>query len=290
MEVRIMALKKKSDDLGFQDTINEIEDSELRQLDLDAPNVAEDGLIHNEPMLYGYYDKETGTLHNKFTYREMDGRDEEAINKAEVRSNGAKLANVLVERCVTEIGDFKKSELGTKNWGNFVRQLCGGDLDYMMLKIRELSKGSTITFTHKCPNCGAKLITEMECSEFNATKFEGDSTDIPFELPRGYKDKRGVIHKKGTIRIANGFDREVVTPLYRKNKTVAVNKLFLRTISFDDTPVNEDCIKAMSLRDRDYLEKLIEDKSFGIDMTFDGIRCEVCDTDLSETQGQSDFF
>ena len=286
-----MALKKKTDDLGFQDTINEIEDSELRQLDLDAPNVAEDGFIHDEPMLYGYYDEETGTLHNTFTYREMDGRDEEAINKAEVKSNGAKLANVLVERCVTEIGTFKKSEMGTKNWGNFVRKLCGGDLDYMMLKIRELSKGSTVTFTHKCPNCGAKLITEMECSEFNATKFEGDSIHIPFELPRGYKDKKGVIHKKGTIRIANGFDREVVTPLYRKNKTVAVNKLFLRTLELDDgTPVNEDCIKNMSLRDRDYLEKLIADNSFGIDMTFDGIRCEVCDTDLSETQGQSDFF
>ena len=286
-----MALKKKTDDLGFQDTINEIEDSELRQLDLDAPNVAEDGCIHDEPMLYGYYDEETGTLHNTFTYREMDGRDEEAINKAEVKSNGAKLANVLVERCVTEIGEFKKSEMGAKNWGNFVRKLCGGDLDYMMLKIRELSKGSTVTFTHKCPNCGAKLITEMECSEFSATKFDGDSIHIPFELPRGYKDKKGVIHKTGTIRIANGFDREVVTPLYRKNKTVAVNKLFLRTITLDDgTPVNEDCIKNMSLRDRDYLEKLVADHSFGIDMSFDGIRCEVCDTDLSETQGQSDFF
>ena len=143
----------------------------------------------------------------------------------------------------------------------------------------------------KCPNCGAKLITEMECSEFSATKFDGDSIHIPFELPRGYKDKKGVIHKKGTIRIANGFDREVVTPLYRKNKTVAVNKLFLRTIELDDgTPVNEDCIKNMSLRDRDYLEKLISDNSFGIDMTFDGIRCEARDTDLSETQGQSDFF
>ena len=286
-----MALKKKTDDLGFQDTINEIEDSELRQLDLDTPNVAEDGFIHDEPMLYGYYDEETGTLHNTFTYREMDGRDEEAINKAEVKSNGAKLANVLVERCVTEIGEFKKSEMGAKNWGNFVRKLCGGDLDYMMLKIRELSKGSTVTFTHKCPNCGAKLITEMECSEFSATKFEGKSIHIPFELPRGYKDKRGVIHKTGTIRIANGFDREVVTPLYRKNKTVAVNKLFLRTITLDDgTPVNEECIKNMSLRDRDYLEKLVADHSFGIDMSFDGIRCEVCDTDLSETQGQSDFF
>ena len=286
-----MALKKKTDDLGFQDTINEIEDSELRQLDLDTPNVAEDGYIHDEPMLYGYYDEETGILHNTFTYREMDGRDEEAINKTEVKTNGAKLANVLVERCVTEIGEFKKSEMGTKNWGMLIRKLCGGDLDYMMLKIRELSKGSTVTFTHKCPNCGAKLITEVECSDFKKTKFSGDSVYIPFDLPRGYKDKNNIIHKRGTIRIADGFDRESITPLYAKNKAVATTKLFLRTMSLEDgTPVSEECIKRMSLRDRDYLEKLIEENSFGIGMEFEDLRCSNCNNDLSDVQAHSDFF
>ena len=286
-----MALKKKTDDLGFKDTVNEIEDSELRQLDLDTPNVAEDGCIHDEPMLYGYYDEETGTLHNTFTYREMDGRDEEAINKTEVKTNGAKLANVLVERCVTEIGEFKKSEMGTKNWGMLIRKLCGGDLDYMLLKIRELSKGSTVTFTHKCPNCGAKLITEVECSDFKKTKFSGDSVYIPFDLPRGYKDKNNIIHKKGTIRIADGFDRESITPLYAKNKAVATTKLFLRTMSLEDgTPVSEECIKRMSLRDRDYLEKLIEENSFGIGMEFEDLRCSNCNNDLSDVQAHSDFF
>ena len=286
-----MALKKKTDDLGFKDTVNEIEDSELRQLDLDTPNVAEDGYIHDEPMLYGYYDEETGILHNTFTYREMDGRDEEAINKTEVKTNGAKLANVLVERCVTEIGEFKKSEMGTKNWGMLIRKLCGGDLDYMMLKIRELSKGSTVTFTHKCPNCGAKLITEVECSDFKKTKFSGDSVYIPFDLPRGYKDKNNIIHKRGTIRIADGFDRESITPLYAKNKAVATTKLFLRTMSLEDgTPVSEECIKRMSLRDRDYLEKLIEENSFGIGMEFEDLRCSNCNNDLSDVQAHSDFF
>ena len=286
-----MALKKKTDDLGFKDTVNEIEDSELRQLDLDTPNVAEDGYIHDEPMLYGFYDEETGILHNTFTYREMDGRDEEAINKTEVKTNGAKLANVLVERCVTEIGEFKKSEMGTKNWGMLIRKLCGGDLDYMMLKIRELSKGSTVTFTHKCPNCGAKLITEVECSDFKKTKFSGDSVYIPFDLPRGYKDKNNIIHKRGTIRIADGFDRESITPLYAKNKAVATTKLFLRTMSLEDgTPVSEECIKRMSLRDRDYLEKLIEENSFGIGMEFEDLRCSNCNNDLSDVQAHSDFF
>ena len=286
-----MALKKKQDDLGFNDAVNSIEEESARQIDLDTPIVDEDGVVHNEPMLYGYFDEETGILHNTFSYREMDGRDEEAINKTEVSSNGAKLANVLVERCVTEIGEFKKSDLGTKAWGDFIRNLCGGDLDYMMLKIRALSKGNTVTFTHKCPNCGTKLITEVNCDEFKTNKFEGKSIYIPFELPRGYKDKNNNIHKSGTIKLANGYDREVITPLYRKNKAVAVTRLLLRTMKLEDgTPVSEECIKRMSLKDRDYLEKLVEDNSFGIDMSFDDIKCSSCGADLSEVQGRSDFF
>ena len=286
-----MSLKKVTDNAGFKDAVDEVDESELRQIDTTTPLTSEDGCIHGEKMLYGYFDEETGTLYDTFSYREMDGRDEEAINKSEVKTNGAKLANVLVERCVTEIGVFKKSEMGTKAWADFVRKLCGGDLDYMMVKIRELSKGDTVTFSHKCPRCGTKLTTEMKCSDFEVTPFEGKSIYIPFELPRGYKDKNGNIHKTGTVRLANGYDREVITPLYAKNRAVATTKMLMRIMQFDDeTPLNEDCLRSMSLRDRDYLEKLVSDNSFGIEMKFDELKCPSCGNDLSSVQGSSDFF
>ena len=290
-----MGLKKANkdvvkDDLGFNEAVNQIEEESYRNIDNDSPVVSEDGFIHDVPMLYGFYDENTGILHNTFTYREMDGRDEEAINKNDVKSNGAKVSNILVERCVSEIGTFKKSEMGTKEWGAFVRNLAGGDIDFMCLKIREISKGSTVTFTQVCPRCGSKMITEMECNEFQTKKFEGETPYIPFNLPRGYKDKLNKIHKKGTIRLANGFDREVVAPLMAKNKAVAITKLLLRTMNLDDdTPVSEDCIRCMSVRDRDYLEKVIEEKGFGVDMSFEGIKCS-CGMDLSDVRGQSDFF
>lgn len=290
MEVLKMALKKKSDDLGFQDTIDEIEEEGYRQLDPNSPITSEDGYVHGEPMLYGYKDKETGILHNTFTYREMDGRDEEAIQKAEVRSNGAKLTNTLVERCVLEIGDFSKKEMGSKKWGDFIRNLNSGELDYMMLKIREISKGSEITFSHKCPRCGTKLDTVMEISDFKCTEFGGEE-EIPFELIRGYKDKNGVIHKKGFIRLTNGYDREIITPLMMKNKANAITTLITRVVTFDDgTPVFSDNVKAMSVRDRSYLEKLINDSTYGIDMSFDDVHCPSCDADLSEERYTSDFF
>src|SRR5574344_1359190 len=146
MEVIIMAGLKKANGNGneVEKVVSSIENEYSPELG--DVSVAEDGCVHDEPLLAGYIDPETGIRHSTFTYREMNGKDEEAINKADVRSNGGKLVNVLIERCVTEIGDLTKKEVGTKKWGEIVRSMYGGDPDYMAFKIRELSKGKEIEF------------------------------------------------------------------------------------------------------------------------------------------------
>ena len=61
----------------------------------------------------------------------------------------------------------------------------------MAMKVRQLSKGNDITFTHKCPNCKATLKTIVGIDEFEVTPFNGMYT-YGFELPgRGYKDSKG---------------------------------------------------------------------------------------------------
>ena len=44
----------------------------------------------------------------------------------------------------------------------------------------------------------------------------------------------------------------------------------------------------MSLRDRDILEKIIKENTFGIDTNID-IMCDSCGTDISGEVGQSNF-
>lgn len=197
----------------LEKVVSQIESENVRTLN-DEIEVGEDGLVHDVPLLAGYVDKD-GVLHTTFTYREMNGKDEEAISKADVRQNGAKMVNVLVERCVTQIGTLTKKECGAR-WGTVVRELLGGDLDYMAFKIRELSKGKEVEFIHKCPNCGTKLTTIVSTDEFQIKPYMGQSA-IDFSLVRGYKDGRGELHKDGIIRLPNGFDREIVTPLFKKN-------------------------------------------------------------------------
>lgn len=283
-----MAIKKvKQNENEVSKVVEDIEQQDIRTLNEDI-SVSEDGLVHDEPMLAGYTDPETGIRHNTFTYREMNGRDEEAINKADVRGNGARIVNVLIERCVTEIGTLTKKDLGSRKWAEVVRSLYGGDLDYMALKIRELSKGKDIEFQHVCPYCKQKLTTVVSTDEIGIREFNGmDITE--FSLPRGYRDKKGGVHKDGSLRVLNGLDRELVFPLFKKNSATATTQLITRLIKFSDgTPVLADQVSNMSVRDREYLEKLIGENNFGIDTNIELV-CSACGEDISGEMGTSNF-
>ena len=269
----------------LEKVVSQIESENVRTLN-DEIEVGEDGLVHDVPLLAGYVDKD-GVLHTTFTYREMNGKDEEAISKADVRQNGAKMVNVLVERCVTQIGTLTKKECGVK-WGTIVRELLGGDLDYMAFKIRELSKGKEVEFIHKCPNCGTKLTTIVSTDEFQIKPYMGQSA-IDFSLVRGYKDGRGELHKDGIIRLPNGFDREIVTPLFKKNPSTAMTMMLTRLIAFNDGAlVTQNLVNEMTLRDREILEKIIKENTFGIDTNIE-IVCSSCGQDISGEVGQSNF-
>lgn len=280
-----MATKRiKTDEL--EDVVEQIAVEEMREL-TDVV-VAEDGYIHDVPMLAGYIDPETGEVHNTFSYREMTGVDEEAINKSDIRANGARVTNTIIERCVNQIGTIKKKEVGTVKWGMLIKELYSGDLDYMSLKIREISKGTEVKFTHVCPECKAKLNTIVDTSEFGINPFNGEFSKR-FTLPRGYKDKNGVVHTEGTMRLVNGLDRELIVPKLKKNQAEAKTILLTRLITFDgDVVLTNDNVRHMTLRDREYLEELLGEDVFGVDSSVEVI-CYNCGADLSDKVGESNF-
>lgn len=280
-------LKKANGTDEIEKVVSEIENENMRSLN-DSFEMDENGIVRDIPLLAGYVDKD-GILYDTFSFREMNGKDEEAINKADVRSNGGRLVNVLVERCVVAIGTLTKKECGTAKWGEIIRSMLGGDLDYMAFKIRELSKGTEVEFQHKCPNCGAKLTTVVNTDEFEIKPFKGQN-NIEFSLPRGYKDGKGEIHKDGVIRLPNGYDREIVTPLFKKNGSTALSLLLTRLITFNDGAlVTQQYVSNMVLRDRDILEKIIQENAFGISTEFDLV-CDNCGQDISGEASQSNFF
>ena len=249
--------------------------------------VNEDGESERFNMLAGYID-EDGNLHTSFTVREMTGRDEEAISKGDVRQNGAKLVTTLLERCVTSIGSLTKKEVGSEKWKDIIRSLYVGDQDYILIKLRELSMGGEIEVNHTCPNCKESLKTLLDVSELDVEPFKGQRV-VPFSLPKGYKDKKGVVHKSGTMRLPTGLDREVLTPLAKTNLAKAETTMLTRLCKFNDGAyIDEDVMGSLSIRDREYLQKLLQKHIFGIRLETEVV-CDTCGETFVGTFNASNF-
>ena len=286
-----MALKKVQDDTAkdVQKVLNDIEDEKMQKMDT-STSTDEEGIVRNVPLLAGIEYK--GEILDTFSYREMNGRDEEAINKNDVRSNGAKFALTLVERCVIDIGGVSKKEIGIAEWKKLIRKALSGDITYMLMKIRQLALGDEVEISSKCPRCQTKLhsVTSVSELEEDIIPFNG-SFEIPFELPnRGYVDIQGNTHKTGTLRIPNGEDIEILIPDMAKNIASGTSLLLTRCMTFDDgTKPMKDRVSMMGTRDRNYLENLLEENSFGFKDTIE-VTCVNCGEVMEVRVGSSTNF
>lgn len=244
--------------------------------------------IHD--LLAGYVDKD-GVCHKTFTIREMTGADEEYIHRADIKSNGARVITALLSRCVLSVGTLTKKSVGNpKEWENIFKEMLSGDRDIIMLAIRRESVGDTIEVTHTCPNpdCKAKLKTMVSLDELVINEFDG-IREIPFELPKGYKDRKGEFHKKGIMRRPNGLDGELLTPLAKNNLAKAETTLLTRICRFEDgTHIDESIMSGLTKRDRDYLLSVLNDHPMGVDMTVD-VMCDRCGEYFKGNLNQSNF-
>lgn len=238
--------------------------------------------------LKGYKD-ENGVIHTEFEYREMNGTDEEAIAKPKVKSSGSMITRVLLERCILRIGTIEKSSVKPSEWTDIIQSLAIGDQDFAMLKIREISLGEEFEVTHKCPTCKTKINSVFTLDELPLVPYNG-LEEVEFELPRGYKDKDGKIHKTGVMRHATGLDREVLDKMVSQNPSMANTLLLARCIkSLGTAPITDDLLRNLSMKDRNYLFALIRDISFGYDVSDFEIECPNCERELNISFNQTDF-
>lgn len=273
---------------NISDIVAEIEDEGMARMH-DIP-VSEDGNVYDVPLLAGYVDPETGVHHTTFSYREMTGRDEEALGKTEIQANPGRILCTLVERCTIAIGSINKKDVTPQEWSKIIRRLTNGDLNFMVFKIRELSKGKIIEFTYKCRHCRKELHLEVSTDEFDVIPFV--DFEKPFELTKGVVDRDGNVHKTGVIRCINGADLEMVTPMFKRNEASAMSLLLSRVIKMDDEGegfhlTNRD-VTNMTIGDRDYLKRMLEDLRFGISLNTEVV-CDNCGEYQDAEVGSSDF-
>ena len=98
----------------FADSIKEIADSHSEG-SFDEEKVYD--------LLAGYVDKD-GVCHKTFTIREMTGADEEYVNRADIKSNGAKITTALLSRCVQSVGTLTRKSVGNpKDWEDIFKKM-----------------------------------------------------------------------------------------------------------------------------------------------------------------------
>lgn len=242
-----------------------------------TPNFEEEVVEKTYKLLAGYKD-ENGIIHNTYTMREMTGKDEEAISRPDVKGNPCRAASVLLARVCTSIGSLTpRSVGGYDKWEKLIKNLYVGDQDIMFITNRKLSYGSTVSVTHQCPNeqCKRKLETEFDLDELEIIDFKGER-EIAFNLPKGYTDKKGNKHNEGILRLPTGLDREVLIPVARTNVAKANTSMLTRLCTFKDGyPIDDDVMAALTVRDREYLNTLLQENLFGVKTEID-VMCPDC--------------
>jgi hypothetical protein len=96
----------------------------------------------------------------------------------------------------------------------------------------------------------------------NATARLGFQTEIEFELPKGYLDDAGTLHRRGTMRLATAADEilPLRDPRVQQNEAYAVIIILARVITRLGTltDLHTGVIEGLYASDLAYLQRLYE--------------------------------
>ena len=119
-------------------------------------------------------------------------------------------------------------------------------------------------------------------------------TEYTFELPKGYVDAKGLVHREITIREITGADQEaMLNPQLRNNPAKMLTALLARVITrlgtLEGRQVDTTVTAAMLKSDRDFLILKLKEIDSGPEMDID-VECPDCGKKFKAMLDISDFF
>lgn len=237
-----------------------------------------EGLQDNQVYLPVGYTDDEGQLHRVVELTGMTGETEEAIADPKVRDNGGKIVTELLASVVTKIGNRPRV---TKE---MIRNLSVIDRDFLLLKSREYSMGETITYIDTC-KCGGKNEININIPKIECNYLEDEAPkELSFELPNGYKDANGTLHKKITVVLPTGVVQERIAQAMRVNPAQATTTMLqLITKSLGEMQfINPDVFRKMTKRDRDFISQKIGEVKGGVSLSTE-VTCSDCGRTFTTT-------
>jgi len=119
-------------------------------------------------------------------------------------------------------------------------------------------------------------------------------TEYTYELPKGYVDKDGTLHKEVTLREITGADQEaMLNPQFRNNPAKMLTALLARVIvklgTMDKSKIDTSVTANMFKSDRDLLIMKLKEIDSGPDMEID-VECPECGKKFKAMLDMADFF
>jgi hypothetical protein len=118
--------------------------------------------------------------------------------------------------------------------------------------------------------------------------------EFTFELPKGYVDPEGTLHREVVLREINGADQEaMLNPQFSKNPAKMLSALLARVImrlgTLDKARIDTNVTAGLLKTDRDFLIMKLKELDSGPDLELD-VECPECGKKFKAALDLADFF
>ena len=222
-----------------------------------------------------------GVVHRVVTMKPMTGRTEEILADPKLKENPMRaIIDVLVDVIVSIDGIPKVTR-------DVLRNLNNKDLEFLLVANYITSFDDEYTFVSKHTSDGAmnEVIVNLKDLISQAVYLDdAESTDLTLELPRGYRDREGNVHKEIVVAVPTAFTQEQVYKQTKVNPASAVTKMLLLCTKRLGTiqHINPDVFKDMTKKDRDFILKNLNQFKAGVDLNIP-IICTGCGEEYTDS-------
>ena len=118
--------------------------------------------------------------------------------------------------------------------------------------------------------------------------------EFTFELPKGYVDREGNLHREVVLREINGADQEaMLNPQFRNNPAKMLSALLARVImrlgTLEKAKIDTGVTAQLLKSDRDFLIMKLKELDSGPDLDLD-VECPDCGRRFKASLDMADFF
>lgn len=216
-----------------------------------------------------------GELLTEVQVREITGVEEDMLAAKNIP--GGKKITQLLGNCLERLGPMTDKPMLVQR----ARDLLIGDRVFLMLAIRRVTLGDDFPFERECPKCEHKSLYTVNLGELEVRKMADPKK----------RTHEGVLPSGKPVRWHSMTGKEEETLSKVGNTDALSASILVRLDMVGGGPPSMKVIKAMSMRDREWLRDKFDDTEGGVDTTLQ-LTCPECGGEFEDQLdvGQTGFF